>query len=88
MLWSTIDNDPEILQANIPYIFTGGDSATGASLVGALVNLTPGTSTVSIDLQSREMLLHLLDLERRDETVAAIQRDFIDPMLKLRGGRE
>jgi NADPH-dependent glutamate synthase beta subunit-like oxidoreductase len=31
--WSTIDNDPEILQANIPYIFTGGDSATGASLV-------------------------------------------------------
>ncbi len=31
--WSTIDNDPEILQASIPYIFTGGDSATGASLV-------------------------------------------------------
>ena len=31
--WNTIDNDPEILQANIPYIFTGGDSATGASLV-------------------------------------------------------
>ncbi len=31
--WSTIDNDPEILQANIPYIFTAGDSATGASLV-------------------------------------------------------
>jgi formate dehydrogenase (NADP+) beta subunit len=31
--WSTIDNDPEILQSNIPYIFTGGDSATGASLV-------------------------------------------------------
>jgi formate dehydrogenase (NADP+) beta subunit len=31
--WSTIDNDPEILQANIPYIFTAGDAATGASLV-------------------------------------------------------
>ncbi len=31
--WNTIDNDPEILQSNIPYIFTGGDSATGASLV-------------------------------------------------------
>ncbi len=31
--WNTIDNDPEILQANIPYIFTGGDAATGASLV-------------------------------------------------------
>ena len=31
--WSTIDNDPEIMQANIPYIFTAGDAATGASLV-------------------------------------------------------
>jgi len=31
--WKTIDNDPEVLQANIPYIFTGGDAATGASLV-------------------------------------------------------
>ena len=31
--WSSIDNDPEIMQANIPYIFTGGDAATGASLV-------------------------------------------------------
>ena len=31
--WNTIDNDPEILQSNIPYIFTGGDAATGASLV-------------------------------------------------------
>ncbi len=31
--WNTIDNDPATLQASIPYIFTGGDSATGASLV-------------------------------------------------------
>jgi len=31
--WNTIDNDPETLQSSIPYIFTGGDSATGPSLV-------------------------------------------------------
>ena len=32
--WSTIDQvDPDTLQTNIPYIFTGGDAATGASLV-------------------------------------------------------
>ncbi len=31
--WKTIDNDPETLQSSIPYIFTGGDSATGPSLV-------------------------------------------------------
>ncbi len=31
--WNTIDNDPELLQSSIPYIFTGGDVATGPSLV-------------------------------------------------------
>jgi formate dehydrogenase beta subunit len=32
--WDTIDAvDPETLQSSIPYIFTGGDAATGASLV-------------------------------------------------------
>ncbi len=31
--WNTIDNDPETLQSSIPYIFTAGDAATGASLV-------------------------------------------------------
>jgi len=31
--WNTIDNDPELLQSSIPYIFTGGDSATGPALV-------------------------------------------------------
>ncbi len=31
--WNTIDNDPTILQSSIPYIFTGGDSATGPALV-------------------------------------------------------
>jgi NADPH-dependent glutamate synthase beta subunit-like oxidoreductase len=32
--WNTIDAvNPETLQSSIPYIFTGGDAATGASLV-------------------------------------------------------
>ena len=31
--WNTIDADPEILQSNIPHIFTAGDAFTGASLV-------------------------------------------------------
>ncbi|MCP3875293.1 MAG: FAD-dependent oxidoreductase, partial [Desulfobacteraceae bacterium] len=31
--WNTIDNDPETLQSSIPYIFTGGDAATGPDLV-------------------------------------------------------
>ena len=32
--WDTIDSDdPVALQSSIPYIFTGGDAATGADLV-------------------------------------------------------
>ncbi|MDM8524172.1 FAD-dependent oxidoreductase [Desulfococcaceae bacterium HSG8] len=31
--WNTIDANPETLQSSIPHIFTGGDSATGPSLV-------------------------------------------------------
>jgi len=31
--WNTINADPTTLQSNIPYVFTAGDSATGASLV-------------------------------------------------------
>jgi NADPH-dependent glutamate synthase beta subunit-like oxidoreductase len=31
--WNTFDNDPELLQTSLPYIFTGGDAATGPSLV-------------------------------------------------------
>ena len=31
--WNTIDADPETLQTGIPYLFTAGDCATGASLV-------------------------------------------------------
>ena len=31
--WNTIEADPEILQANLPYVFSAGDAYTGASLV-------------------------------------------------------
>ncbi len=31
--WNTFDTDPYTLQTNVPYLFTGGDSATGPSLV-------------------------------------------------------
>ncbi len=31
--WKTIANNPETLQSTVPYVFTGGDVATGPSLV-------------------------------------------------------
>jgi len=65
-----------------------GDLPDGAALaVGALITLTPGTSTVDIDAVRREYLLHLLDLDGREATLATIRRDLIEPVRILAGVR-
>lgn len=51
-------------------------SAAGAAVLGAMVSLTPGSSVVDIDMERREMLVHLLDVAGADAAVAAIRRDF------------
>jgi len=59
----------------------------GVVVLGALVTLTPGTSTVDIDLQRRELLLHVLDTEDIEVTLNNIRRDFLLPLRSLFGGR-
>jgi multisubunit Na+/H+ antiporter MnhE subunit len=59
---------------------------TAANLLGALITITPGTTTVDIDLGRREFLLHLLDGERAEVTLASIERDFLRPIRTLFGG--
>ncbi len=51
-------------------------SETGAAVLGAMVTLTPGSSVIDIDLDQREILLHLLDVSTAAATVTAIRRDF------------
>jgi multicomponent K+:H+ antiporter subunit E/multicomponent Na+:H+ antiporter subunit E len=51
-------------------------SETGAAVLGAMVTLTPGSSVIDIDIDRREMLLHLLDVEGAESTIAAIRGDF------------
>ena len=48
----------------------------GAALLGGMITLTPGTTTIDIDLERREMLLHVLDASDLDGLVTAIRRDF------------
>ena len=60
-------------------------SPRSVSLLSALISLTPGTTTVTIDLQQRKLELHLLDLDHRDETLLSIQRDFVEPLRNLTG---
>lgn len=61
--------------------------AGAASFLGALVSLTPGTTTVDIDLDRGELLLHLLDVERAETILAAIGSDFVQPIRTLFGVR-
>lgn len=65
----------------------GDLSDSAASFLGALVSLTPGTTTVDIDLERGELLLHLLDIERAETTLVAIRGDFLRPIRTLFGVR-
>lgn len=62
-------------------------SAQGAALLGCMVSLTPGTTTIDIDMQRRELLLHVLDASDTDALVAGIRRDFEPGLVALFGER-
>lgn len=58
---------------------------TGAALLGCMVSLTPGTTTIDIDMERRELLLHVLDASDTDALVAGIRRDFEPGLVTLFG---
>jgi multisubunit Na+/H+ antiporter MnhE subunit len=45
-------------------------SARGAALLGSMVSLTPGTTTIDIDMERYELLLHVLRLFFGEEGTA------------------
>ena len=62
-------------------------SARGAALLGSMVSLTPGTTTIDIDMDRRELLLHVLDASDKDALVEGIRHEF-EPGIKALFGRE
>lgn len=60
-------------------------SADGAALLGCMVSLTPGTTTIDIDMERRELLLHVLDASDTDALVQGIRRDFEPGLVALFG---
>ncbi len=60
-------------------------SAHGAALLGCMVSLTPGTTTIDIDMERRELLLHVLDASDTDGLVQGIRRDFEPGLVALFG---
>lgn len=62
-------------------------SAQGASLLGCMISLTPGTTTLDIDMDKREILLHVLDASDTDALVQGIREDFEPGLVVLFGGK-
>jgi len=55
----------------------------GAAILGSLITLTPGTTTLDIDPERRELLLHMLDGSDPAGAVAGIRHHFEAPLLRL-----
>ena len=52
----------------------------GIVYLGSLITLTPGTTTVDIDMEERRLLVHLLDTRGADSARAEIRSDFEKPI--------
>lgn len=57
----------------------------GASLLGCMITLTPGTTTIDIDMDKREILMHVLDASDTDALVKGIREDFEPGLIALFG---
>lgn len=60
-----------------------GLSEVGVTVLGCLVTLTPGTTTIDVDVERGELLLHLLDARDPAGTIAAIRVRFETPLRAL-----
>jgi multisubunit Na+/H+ antiporter MnhE subunit len=63
-------------------------SADGAALLGCMVSLTPGTTTLDIDMERRELLLHVLDASDPEGLVRGIRTDFEPGLVVLFGEKQ
>jgi multisubunit Na+/H+ antiporter MnhE subunit len=78
---------PEKTHSGLLKMDYAGLTPIQVSLVGAMITLAPGTTTVEIDQQHQVFTLHLLDLDASKETLLAIEKDFIAPFKLYNGER-
>lgn len=62
-------------------------SATGAAILGCMVSLTPGTTTLDINMDLHELLLHVLDETAVQEMLGGIRTDFEPGLVAVFGER-
>jgi multisubunit Na+/H+ antiporter MnhE subunit len=61
--------------------------ASGAAILGCMITLTPGTTVIDIDLDEREMVVHMLDAREAESLVRSIQLAFEPGLLVWFGER-
>lgn len=76
--------DPGLAPGFIEYLFEPM-TEVGATLLGSLITLTPGTTTVDIDMERGRLWVHILDVRGAQGARAEIRRDFEEPILVLFG---
>ena len=78
-------SDREGKQGGLTRVSYGTLGENTASLLGALITLTPGTTLVEINTEAGELILHMLDLDAREETLKTIQHDFCEHLHTIDG---
>lgn len=68
------------LQPGFARMSYGEINETGAVVLGLLVTLTPGSTTIDIDPARRELLLHLLDTQDVEGILDTIRQRFAGPV--------
>jgi multisubunit Na+/H+ antiporter MnhE subunit len=58
-------------------------SEFGVTVMGCMITLTPGTTTIDIDTERQELLLHLLDASHPVRTIKKIRNQFEAPLQRM-----
>lgn len=61
----------------------GNLSEFGVTVMGCMITLTPGTTTIDIDTERQELLLHLLDAGDPARTIGKIRQQFETPLQRM-----
>lgn len=77
---------PRSVRSGVVAFDYGELSEGAASLLAALITLTPGTTAVAVDGEKRQLRLHLLDLDQANATLEEIHRELVIPLARLTGG--
>jgi multisubunit Na+/H+ antiporter MnhE subunit len=84
--WLIVRPGPRPTPGLLRMRFSGLD-ARGAAILGGLITLTPGTTTLDIALDEGrgdgELLLHLLDASDRAGAARDIERRFVAPLRRV-----